>query len=179
MKTKKSKNAVVDTTVLTDALLQPNGKGDSARASLTRYEATLLPTYAIKEFKAGPLHNYVWLHNKVVEAATYGEVLSAIQSNMAYRRYLPSTAMKALANFSSSIAKQTPPEVSQMYPDLTVDEAQLLQLRRWLKQLILRAWRRRTALVTEEISPLPCYTQRAPETRGSGQLETSPKKCGD
>ncbi|MGH6825791.1 hypothetical protein [Methyloceanibacter sp.] len=170
--------AIVDTTVLTDALIKPGGQGDVARASLQRYKPTLLPTYAIKEFKAGPLHYYVWFHNKVVEASTYGEVIAAISANIGWRRHLPATAMKALADFSSSIAKQTPPEISRMYPDLTVDGAQLLQLRRWLKQRILRTWRNRRNLVSEVISPLSCYVEKAPELRHSGQLDDAPLKCG-
>ena len=70
--------AIVDTTVLTDALLKPDPQGNRARESLKRYSPTLLPTYGIKEFKAGPLHYYVWLHNKAVEASTYADVIDAI-----------------------------------------------------------------------------------------------------
>ena len=173
-----SMKAIIDTTVLTDALLKTGAQGDQARKSLGNHSPTLLPQYALKEFKAGALHYYVWLHNKTVEAATFAEVLSAIGSNIGRRRNLPATAMKALADFSSSIANQKPPEVSGMFPDLTVDKAKLLQLRRWLKQLILRTWRKRRALVSEVISPLSCYVEREPRDHRSGQLDDAPRTCG-
>ncbi len=169
--------AIVDTTVLTDALLKPDPQGNRARESLKRYSPTLLPTYGIKEFKAGPLHYYVWLHNKAVEASTYADVIDAITGNIGYKRYLPATALKALAHFSSSIAKQTPAHLRTKYPNMTIDHAQLLQLRTWLKQLILRKWRRRRSVIDEVITPLSCYLEQAPKTHNSGQLDDGPLKC--
>ncbi len=60
-------NAFVDTTVLTDATLKIGDVAKIAKIAIKRYGKTQLPVYAIKEFKAGPLKNFVWLHNLLTQ----------------------------------------------------------------------------------------------------------------
>jgi hypothetical protein len=142
--TNPQKRAVVDTTILVDALLKTDSQRDSALVALASYAQTLLPQYAIKEFKAGALHYYVWYHNKVVEAATFSEAVECIQRNIGRRRNLPATALQALKDFFGSIEGQLLEEVLAKYPGMTRDEARLAELQIWLRQKIARAWRARS-----------------------------------
>ena len=57
--------AFVETTVLTNALLKPGPTANAAKSAIRSFQTSLLPVYAIKEFKAGPLSHYVWLHGKL------------------------------------------------------------------------------------------------------------------
>lgn len=57
--------AFVDTTILADALLKPGEVEQLTKTALLRYTTTELPVYAIKEFKAGVLKNYIWFYNKL------------------------------------------------------------------------------------------------------------------
>ncbi len=60
--------AYVETTVLTNVLVKPSSAKEAvAKAALSRYEETLLPVYSIKEFKAGPLYHYSYIHDKLVQ----------------------------------------------------------------------------------------------------------------
>ncbi len=89
--------AYVDTTVLTDAVLKPGVQARRAVGAIRAFERSELPVYAIKEFKAGPLHNYVWLHNKLALTKSLAKSLEAI-SHMAAtpRRNLLRTALEGL-----------------------------------------------------------------------------------
>jgi hypothetical protein len=169
---------VVDTTVLTDALLKTDAQSTRAKAAIQNSPETLLPEYAIKEFKGGPLHYYVWYHNKVVEASSWQEATTVIRNNIGMRKNLPATALQALGDFLGSIGKDLPADIELRYPGMNIESAQLAELRIWLKQRILRAWRKRRSLTTAVITPLPCYVETEPRTRASGQLDDDPLKCG-
>src|SRR5690606_432649 len=98
------KAAFVDTTVLTDALLKTGGVANAARESLKRFERTELPVYAIKEFKAGPLKNFVWMHNKLVETRSFSGALKKLHAmSRTPRRYTTSTAIEALQEASELV----------------------------------------------------------------------------
>jgi hypothetical protein len=168
---------VVDTTVFTDVLLKTDIQREAGRAALKASSDTLLPVYAIKEFKAGPLHNYVWYHNKVVEASGWQEAITVIRNNLAYRKYMPATALQAVGDFMGSLGKTLPADVGVRYPGVTLETALLLELRIWLKQHITRAWRRRRKITTTVMSPLSCYFEKEFMTTPSGQLDDSPLRC--
>jgi hypothetical protein len=90
--------AFVDTTVLTDVLLNVGEPRDSARAALARFAETLLPVYAIKEFEAGPLANYCWIHNVLVNEQSMSRALRRVHAvSRTLQRYLTSTAIEAMA----------------------------------------------------------------------------------
>jgi len=67
--------AYLDTTILVDILLK-NGfePGQKAQQALEKFDKVELHGYAIKEFKAGALKNFAWMHNKLVATKSY-EVL--------------------------------------------------------------------------------------------------------
>jgi hypothetical protein len=167
---------IVDTTVLVNALLKVGSEGVASRAFLQREADTRLPAYAIKELKAGALHYYVWFHNKTVEAATWAEAVDAIRRV----RQMPNrsaTAMQALTEFLSSVANEMPDELRRRYPGLTVDGAKKEEMRLWLKQRILRAWKRRRQVTSSVIGALACYNEAAPIVLQSGQIDDHPTVC--
>jgi hypothetical protein len=168
---------IVDTTVLTDALLKADAQSLRAKTAIESSSETLLPVYAIKEFKRGPLHYYVWYHNKVVEASSWQEATTVIRNNIGMRKNLPSTAVQALGDFLGSIGKELPADIGIRYPGMNLESAQLAELRIWLKQRISRAWRKRRRLTTVVISSLSCYVETELRTRSSGQIDDHPLKC--
>jgi hypothetical protein len=169
---------VVDTSVFTDVLLKTDDQRARGEFALKNCSETLLPMYAIKEFKRGPLHYYVWYHNKIVEASSWQEAVSAIRNNIGHRRNLPATALQALGDFLGSIGKDLPANIELRYPGMTLEAAQLIELRTWLKQRIARAWRRRRKITTSVISPLSCYVEKEIAATFSGQLDDNPLRCG-
>src|SRR5438552_3179011 len=89
--------AFVDTTVFTDVALKTRPYNKSSADSLKRYSETELPTYAIKEFKAGPLSHYAWLHNKFATLKSFANTLDALhRMSMSPRKYRTATALEAL-----------------------------------------------------------------------------------
>src|SRR5260370_3445150 len=73
--------AYVETTILTNVLLKPGSdKQAAANSALNRYDETLLPVYSIKEWKAGPLDHYSYLHDKLVQTRSLANTLAAVNS---------------------------------------------------------------------------------------------------
>ena len=99
--------AFLDTTVLADVLLDKGKRGSDARAALAAFKETQLPVYAIKEFKAGPLRAYVWLHNKFVVEKSYEGALTAVEGMArTLQRNLTSSALEALVSIFKSIGSE-------------------------------------------------------------------------
>jgi hypothetical protein len=81
------KVAFVDTTVLTDILLKTDWQRERSVKALRSFRRTELPVYAIKEFKAGPLGHFVWLHNKLQTTKCVSATMMAVAKLMPYRRH--------------------------------------------------------------------------------------------
>src|SRR6185312_8249509 len=96
---------VVDTTVFTDVLLKADAQRTTEELAIKNASETLLPVYAIKEFKSGPLHYFAWYHNKVVEASSWPEAISVIRNNIGRRKNLPATALQAVGDFLGALGK--------------------------------------------------------------------------
>jgi hypothetical protein len=169
--------ALLDTTIVVDVLLNTAAQGDNARRALRRYDATLLPHYAIKEFKAGALNNYIWLHTKICQLPTWAEALEAVRRTIGFRRNLPSTALQALAQFESSIERITTDAVAARYPGMARGQMMKTEAQIWLKQHIMRAWRKRRKIASAVTASLPCYVERAPVVQPNGLLVNDPVKC--
>lgn len=162
-------DAYVETTVLTDLLLKPNtGKERRAAAALARYENSLLPVYSIKEWKAGPLANYAYVHDKLVQTKSLADTLKAI-SEISYRIYQKSTAMDAV----SAVAQKTK-KLSALGDN---DRERADSFRLALESLIVRSWRRRRKLTTRVVDDLPCYTEAEPRIGKDGYLDLIPTLC--
>lgn len=161
--------ALLDTTVLTDILLKPDKEGVAAQAAVRRYTETLLPQYAIKEFKQGPFKHYVWFHNKVKTCRSFAEAVKAIGSVFRMRNK-SMTALNALAQFQTSIANSLPQDWAQRYPGQTLDQIQRAEAELWLKTRIHIAWSKRRKIATRVIGPLSCYAEADFKTTPDGQI---------
>lgn len=170
--------AYLDTTILTDALLKPGELGKAAKAAIRRYDTTELPVYAIKEFKAGPLKNFAWMHNTLVSTGSFKGSLRALQRmSRTPKTYLTSTALEALTEASDSIGSMTGPELIQKYGKVaTLDSVQCDEYRYAIRMSISKAWKRRRKVTTRTIQELTCYREAEPfEERGLIILE--PYRC--
>lgn len=170
--------AIVDTTVLTDVLLNYGETKAIALKALSCFDKTLLPVYAIKEFKAGPLNNFVWMHNKLVLNGSYEKSIDALQRmSRTPRRYTTSTALQALKKASGSIGKQTPIAFVKKYgKTASIDKILCDEFRLAIKYAIKSAWKKRRKITTDVTNPLLCYREVAPYEK-RGLIELEPKGC--
>ena len=170
--------AYLDTTILTDALLKPGAAGQAARAAIKRFAITELPVYAIKEFKAGPLQNFAWIHNKLVGTRSFAAALDLLHGmSRTPRRYTTSTAIEALREAASSIGRKTNAELAQRYGQTaTLDRMLYDEFRLAIRMLIERAWRKRRKVSTHVVQPLSCYPEATPHDE-RGLVVLDPCKC--
>src|SRR5579872_917516 len=88
--------AFIDTTILTNVLLKDGESKAQGLVAIARYDLTEMPAYAIKAFKAGPLSNWVWLHNKLKIGGSLADALGAIKALHPLRAHQKGTALEAL-----------------------------------------------------------------------------------
>lgn len=171
--------AFVDTTILADLLLKAGSAVQSAEQALGRYERSLLPAYAIKEFKAGPLSRFVWLYNKLTSGSSFSEALHFLQrESRTQRRYLTSTALEALHAAATSIGAQTTPDLVAKYGAKAELNAILRdEFRYAVKYQIFHAWQERRSRTDEVVDELTCYTERDPREGRGGLIDLEPKSC--
>lgn len=172
------KKAFLDTTILANALLKRNEQGRNARAALSRYAESMLPVFAIKEFKAGALRNFVWFYNKVVTVSRWSDAIESIEKVAAYQGYKARTALTALREFESCIGKHLPSELAAKYPHFNQDEAMRAEAEIWLKTKIMLAWRKRRKLTTRVVEELSCYREVAPRLKSNRTIDDKPVTCG-
>lgn len=172
--------AFVDTTVLTDALLKHGEIRDRALSGLSRYDETLLPVYAIKEFKAGPLNNFVWMHNKLAITKSFSAALDALQRmSLTPRRYTTATAIEALKTAAGTVSHDVnniAGLAAKYGPEAELDSALSDEFRLSIQQAILRAWISRRSLTTRVTNELSCYVEVAPALK-KGIFECKPLGC--
>jgi len=175
----KISKAYVDTTVLTDALLKKYSRAEKAKAALRRFEVTELPQYAIKEFKAGPLKNFTWLHNELAMSRSFAKVCVRLQKmSMSPRRYLTSTALEALTEAANEIRRLTAGKIVEKYgADSDIDTIQAAEYRLAVKRNVFKAWKLRRRLTTRVTDLLTCYSEIDPYESTGGLIEIDPVKC--
>lgn len=163
-------SAFVDTSVLADVLLKPGTRRAQAAAALSKFNETLLPVYAIKEFRAGPLRGFAWTHNVLVNEKSFSRAMARIHAvSRTPQRNLTSTSLEALAIASEvALGTKSAAEVHAQYgPEVTKDNVAADELRIGLRSLIWRAWRRRRRVTSRIVNPLSCYSEPDPvEDRG-------------
>lgn len=169
--------AFVDTSILTNVLLKPGPASDRARAALGHFESTELHCYAIKEFKAGPLTYFVWLHNVLVNERSLWKSVDRVQRvSRTQQRHLTSTALEALREAARLEDTRLGDLVEQYGPDANSDTVLCDKFRLSLNHLIKKAWKRRRTVTTDVVGALACYDEREPsELRGL--LSCKPRKC--
>ena len=170
--------AFVETTVLTDLLLKQGELKERAAKALKRFDETLLPVYAIKEFKAGPLKKFAWLHNKLVLLNSFAAAINALQRiSRTPQRYLTSTALEALHTSAFSVKPTKLSDLVEKYgSEATQDSFLRDEYRLALKTAVLKAWNRRRKGFSAIVQPLSCYVEVAPQEQ-RGLLTLEPVLC--
>jgi hypothetical protein len=172
--------AFVDTTILTDCLLKPSSdKGKAAKAALRNFSETELPVYAIKEFKAGPLHGYIWLHNVFVTEDNFQRTLFRLHAlSTSKNRNLALTAQEALAEASGYFSSFTSTQLMDEYgKKANADSMQVDTYRLRLKELVLRGWGKRRRLTTRVVVPISCYQEVSPTENAKGMITYEMYQC--
>jgi hypothetical protein len=168
------RDCFVDTTVLAELLLKANANRRKARAKLREYNRSILPIYAIKELKAGPLKHYIWLHNRLVDLKSFSRTLRAIHNSF-HRLYLKGTAEEALEMATqtlvgSNLASANTPQKT----DAALADAYRLSIRRRIDL----AWRERRKVTTDLADELPCYAEIAHEyNEQTGFIDDEHRRC--
>ncbi len=166
--------AYVDTSVLTDLLLKDD---ERAKLALGRYGWTGLPVYAIKEFRFGPLNNWIWFYNKLV-INSYTDALRELH-RMAFtpKRYTTLTAIEALTQVAKQFEALLTEEVLRNYPGETLDQVIRDQYLLHMKRKIIESWRRRREVTSEVVQEIPCYSERAPSFQTGGLIDSVRLGC--
>ena len=170
--------AYIDTTVLADILLKSSQeKGKNAKESLGRYDETELPVYAIKEFKAGPLQKYMYVHNKFLVTESFAKTLEAISKLPPFQSRRKSTSLEAIAEAASLSGQITSQALVEKYgAKAKQDSVQCDQFRYSLRYIIEKSWEKRREVASQVVNELSCYEEVAPyEKRGA--LVWKPTKC--
>ena len=161
--------AYVETTILTNALLKPGtDKQVAALAAISSFDTSLLPVYAIKEWKAGPLRTYSYVHDKLVVTRSLAETLDAVSSLHPMRAYMKSTSLEAWTAATRLLEQSS----GTVPTDELVDRYRLA-----LATLIKTSWRKRRKITTETIQDLNCYTEAEPKIDKKGLFDFNPTKC--
>jgi len=170
--------AFVDTTVLTDLLLKRDSSHQKARVAVGNYKRTLLPVYAIKEMKDGPLATFAWFHNKLKSTGSLERSIEALQRmTRTPKRHFVATGLQALQEAQGIVGGESIRELVEKYGESAkLDSVQCDRFRLALKRRIFSAWRHRRNEVSEVVLSVPCYTERAPFER-RGLLDLRPRKC--
>lgn len=169
--------AFLETTVLTDYLLKRDGSEKQAAKALEGHERTIIPQFAWKEFKRGPLKNFVWAHNKLADTKSFLNTLAALQRmSRSPRRYLTSTAIQAFHS-AFSVLFDDPQRLQEDYGDTAnLDKLHADFIRLELKRTIFTSWNSRHTLFGGPYHILGCYPD-AEIFEEQGRIELDPKDC--
>jgi hypothetical protein len=172
-------SAFLETTVLTDYLLKKDGSERAAANVLSDFNNTIVPQFAWKEFKRGPLSNFKWAHNKLAETGSFAQTLSALQRlSRTPQRYLTSTAIQALHSaFVSSFDGVSLQDLQDRYGSkATMDNLLADALRLEIKRAIFASWRKRKTLFGGPHHRLKCYPD-ADLHEVKLRVEINPRDC--
>lgn len=174
--------AYVETTVLADALLKPGPRANAAKNALRRFDESLLPVYSIKEFKAGALTKYAWLHGKLVTTGSWEKTLTQLRnSSMSpFRGRWVSTALEALEAAAHQNRNVKFGDLVSKHGKLATDDAvRCERYRLSLRRIIMRAWKKRRQTTSSVVDELSCYPEGdVIEERGLielGEVDCCPK----
>lgn len=172
-----SKKVLIDTTILANILLKSGDIRKKSQSALRTFDQSLLPVYAIKEFKAGPLHNYVYCYNKLITTGSFHETMAAIQRlSLTPHRYKTATALEALTEASKSLSQNTTQDILDKYSITDFGKILYDETRLSLKVKIMMAWKKLRSVATDIVNPLMCYKEVAP-TEKRGLIDDSPLSC--
>jgi len=168
--------AFLDTTVLTDILLKTADKKKKSFAAINKYSESHLPVYAIKEFKAGPLLNFAYVHDKLLIQGKLSTTIEAI-NRLYHKPYKKSTALDALATATSLISNSEFQVKRQKDQSINRDKELADELRINLKRLIFTAWKKRRKVTDIITLPLSCYEEKPPKLNNDNSINLKPTSC--
>jgi hypothetical protein len=153
-------DAYIETTTLTDLLLKKDGSEKAAARAINLFSRPIIPQFAWKEFKRGPLAHFIWFHNKLIVTKDFGRALSALQRlSRTPQRYMVSTAIHAAhTGFTSRFANKDLEALQKIHGEkatigVIVTDAMQLEL----KRVIFQAWKKRRTLHGGWANKLDCY----------------------
>ena len=169
----------VETTVLTDALLKPGVRANSARNLIRSFRESLLPVYAIKELKAGPLHHYIWFHGKLVTTNSWEKTLTQLRKTAGapFKGRWVSTAIESLEAGAHKNRTMTLGRLRQKYGDnATEDRVICDRYRLTLHSIIMRGWSQRRKLTSQVVDELSRHRE-VELTEEGGLIEIGETEC--
>lgn len=175
----KMTDAFIETTVLTNLLLKKDGSERAAKAAIGKYTNAVVHQFAWKEFKRGPLKNFVWAFNKLADTKSFLDTLLALQRmSMTPQRYLTATAIQAFHTaFKGMFSAASLDTLKSQYGEKAdVDKLHADAIRLELKRTIVTSWSKRRTLFGGQQEPLPCYPDKD-LTENGARLELDPRDC--
>ena len=160
--------AFVDTTILAEVLLKTGPSHEAAEKALRLYDQTLLPVFAIKEWKRGQFNTYVLIHNYLKRTGSFSATSFAL-SRMFMRPRSQSTAFEALALLSLNLSSA---------PMAVVSDSELAdRFRLAFKTLIYSSWESRRSVTSDTVMDLECYVESGPRDQANGEIDIQPRNC--
>lgn len=159
--------AFVDTTILAEVLLKSGDSHDAAIRALGQYKETLLPVYAIKEWKRGQFARYVYIYNELNRTRSFSQTSISL-SKLFYRPRWQSTAHEAQAIAVLHLPSD---------PMVPSDEELADRFRLAYKTLIYRSWESRRSVTTATVMDLECYVESGPREDAKGRIDIRPRDC--
>lgn len=170
-----SDSCFVETTVLTDFLLKKDSSRDQARDALGRFGRRLVPEYAHKELKLGPLQAYFWICEKFQETGTFqGGIEALYRLSRTLQRNKLSTAIKAIAD-ATAFAMRVGLSQEGKELDEAGDRRLAILYRVELQRTIINAWNGRHS-VGELYDKLRCYANADISLVGD-RVDLRPNNC--
>jgi hypothetical protein len=161
--------AYVETTILAECLLKAGPVSKEARKKIALYKESILPVYAIKEWKAGQLTAYVYVHNKLQGTGSFSQTNWALSRLYRRPRY-QSTAFELWAYTAGKLPHAS--SISDNPDQELADRFRLI-----IRTEITRAWSRRRKLCSATVDDLECYTEAPPKIMPNGLIEVNPRLC--
>ena len=172
-----SNKAFVDTTILADVLLKKNDeKGKLGQKALDSFDETLLPVYAIKEFKAGVLNNLIYFHNILAEHKSMGIAMDRVYK-LFYTPNLRNTCLEYIKNWYKSHKSTFGALANQYGDDADLDVYLAERMKVDLRKAIMKAWRSRRVVTSSVVCELPCYPEENPRVDNHGLFKRNGSKC--
>jgi hypothetical protein len=161
-----SNSCYIDTTVLVEALLKAKAHRLKASEAIKAFDESLLPVYAIKEFSAGALSNYLWAHDLLVDTDSFQRTVRAIHRSI-HKPYRKGTAEEALLAAGESVhGRFLPGKQSVRKFDQLLAEEYRLALRRRIR----KGWSDRRSIATRVVNELACFPEEEPEVDSRTRL---------
>lgn len=164
-----SDRAFIDTTILAEVLLKTGPSHDAAKRALGRYKETLLPVYAIKEWKRGQLRIYVLIYNQLTRTRSLSQT-DIWLSKFFYRPRWQSTSREAQALATLHLPSAP---MSSTFPDEELAD----RFRLAYRTLITLSWESRRSVTSATVLDLECYVESGPKEFSNGELDIHPRDC--